>query len=73
MIHCSASTWRRQLKYIRLGWCPCIGSSKVEGTDAAFKKASNADLRKVTPCTKTQVRDTTHVRANACRLVPADV
>ncbi|KAI0212508.1 Acetylcholine receptor subunit alpha-like 1 [Lamellibrachia satsuma] len=40
-----------QLKYIRINWCPCIGPSTAEGAT----RHTTADMRKMTPCSKTQV------------------
>lgn len=42
-----------QLKYIRINWCACIGSSPAGG--ATGERHTTADIRKMTPCSKTQV------------------
>jgi len=46
--------WRYQLKYIRINWCGCIGSSPAGGTHNK-RHHTTAELRKMAPCSKTQV------------------
>ena len=46
--------WRYQLKYIRINWCGCIGSSPPGGTTNE-RHHTTAELRKMAHCSKTQV------------------